>query len=176
MKNLFVLSMVISFATICSCQKQDSTAEQELAKRRAELDATEKALNEKMEALDERVSFLDAKLNALTEAQKTTPSARAFPAPVQDRTPDPAQLQAARKQAMQQLPVEMRSYIDDDLKMKTEKERERPAQSQRRLDRVESQRRKLEITRQATSPSGESSSPASPSAATTLPASSPAPY
>jgi hypothetical protein len=166
----------MSLATICSCQKQDSTAEQELAKRRAERGTTEKALTEKMDALNERISVLDAKVNAVAEAQKTTASARAIPAPAQNRTPDPVQLQAARQQAMQQLPVEMRSYIDDDLKMKAEKESARP-ESQRQLDRAESQRRKLEISRRAASSSGQSnSSTTSPAAETTLPGSSPAPY
>jgi hypothetical protein len=176
MKNVFILSMVMSLATICSCQKQDSTAAQELAKRRADLDATGKALNERMDALDQKISSLDAKVNALTEAPKNTASARAIPAPVQERTPDPGQLQAARTQAMQQLPVEMRSYIDDDLRMKAEKESARP-ESQRQLDRAESQRRKLEISRRAASSSGQSnSSTTSPAAETTLPGSSPAPY
>ena len=51
--------MLISFAMICSCQKQDSAAEQ-LAQRKAELDAREKALDErekvrcKVKALDEK--------------------------------------------------------------------------------------------------------------------------
>jgi hypothetical protein len=47
MKKLFTLTMLISFAMICSCQKQDSAAEQQLAQRKAELDAREKALDER---------------------------------------------------------------------------------------------------------------------------------
>src|SRR6266704_1265647 len=52
MKNFFVLSMLISFALICSCQKQTSTGEQQqLAQRQAELDAREKALGENENAI-----------------------------------------------------------------------------------------------------------------------------
>src|SRR3989454_6203060 len=54
MKKLFVLSMLISFAMVCSCQKQDSAAEPQLAQRKAELDAREKALDEREKALAER--------------------------------------------------------------------------------------------------------------------------
>ena len=53
MKRMFVLSMLISFAMICACQKQDSAAEAQLAQRKAELDAREKALDEREKALSE---------------------------------------------------------------------------------------------------------------------------
>src|SRR6266568_4206413 len=59
MKNFFVLSMLISFALIGSCQKQTSTGEQQqLAQRQAELDAREKALNERERALEQRERLL----------------------------------------------------------------------------------------------------------------------
>ena len=54
MKRTFVLSLLIPFALLCSCQKQDSTAEQQLAQRKTELDAREKALDEREKALAER--------------------------------------------------------------------------------------------------------------------------
>jgi hypothetical protein len=54
MKRTFVLSLLIPFALVCSCQKQDSTAEQQLAQRKTELDAREKALDEREKALAER--------------------------------------------------------------------------------------------------------------------------
>jgi hypothetical protein len=41
MKKIFLLSMLISLAMICSCQKKDSTTEQQLAQRKTELDARE---------------------------------------------------------------------------------------------------------------------------------------
>jgi hypothetical protein len=58
MKNIFILSLLISFAMICSCQKQDSAAEQQLAQRKTELDARETALIERLNALDEKVNAL----------------------------------------------------------------------------------------------------------------------
>jgi hypothetical protein len=54
MKKLLVLSMVIPFAMLCSCQKQDAAAEQQLAQRKAELDAREKALDEREKTLADR--------------------------------------------------------------------------------------------------------------------------
>jgi hypothetical protein len=54
MKKLFVLSMLIPLAMVCSCQKQDAAAEQQLAQRKAELDARERALDEREKALAER--------------------------------------------------------------------------------------------------------------------------
>jgi hypothetical protein len=74
--------MVISFAMICSCQKQDATAEQELAQRKTELDARENALDKKVKALFEKEQ---ATLNAGTTASA-----------VQGQTPDPAQVTAEK--------------------------------------------------------------------------------
>ena len=54
MKKTLALSLLIPFALVCSCQKQDSTAEQQLAQRKTELDAREKALDEREKALAER--------------------------------------------------------------------------------------------------------------------------
>ena len=71
--------MVICFAIICSCQKQDSTAEQELAQRKMELEAREKALDERMNALDERVNSLYGKVNASAEKEKAMENARIIP-------------------------------------------------------------------------------------------------
>jgi hypothetical protein len=47
MKKLLALSMLIPLAMVCSCQKQDAAAEQQLAQRKAELDTREKALDER---------------------------------------------------------------------------------------------------------------------------------
>jgi hypothetical protein len=46
--------MLVSLVMVCSCQKQDSTAEQQLAQRKTELDAREQALDEREKALAER--------------------------------------------------------------------------------------------------------------------------
>jgi len=56
MKKMFILSMLISFAMICSCQKQDSAAEQQPAQRKTEVDTRETALIERLNALDEKVN------------------------------------------------------------------------------------------------------------------------
>src|SRR5204863_194368 len=90
MKKFFVISMLISFAMICSCQKQDLAAEQQLAQRKAELDAREKALDEREKALAERE-------NAATNIRK-------IPADVQRPVRDPAQVKAEKEKRLQQLP------------------------------------------------------------------------
>lgn len=51
MKKTLLLSFLIPLALVCSCQKQDSTAEQQLAQRKTELDAREKALDQREKAL-----------------------------------------------------------------------------------------------------------------------------
>src|SRR6266542_132492 len=86
MKRNFILSMLIPFAMICSCQKQDSTAEQQLAQRKTELDTREdaliereKALDERVNALAEKVNALDERVNALAENEKAAANARMIP-------------------------------------------------------------------------------------------------
>src|SRR6266480_3722585 len=54
MKKLLALSVFIPLAMVCSCQKQDASAEQQLAQRKAELDTREKALDEREKALAQR--------------------------------------------------------------------------------------------------------------------------
>jgi outer membrane translocation and assembly module TamA len=102
MKKLFVLTMLISLAMICSCQKQDSAAEQQLAQRKTELDARENALDERLNALDERVNALDKKVKALLEKEQATLSAGTTATGVQGQTPDPAQVTAERDRTIQQ--------------------------------------------------------------------------
>ena len=58
MKKTFVLSLLIPFALVCSCQKQDSTAEQQLAQRKMELDAREKALDQREKVLADRAKLV----------------------------------------------------------------------------------------------------------------------
>jgi hypothetical protein len=95
MKKMSVLSMLISFAMICSCQKQDSAAEQQLAQRKTEPDARETALLEKLNALDKKVKSLFEKEQATLNTGTTATG-------VQGQTPDPAQVTAERDQAIQQ--------------------------------------------------------------------------
>ena len=102
MKKMSVLSMLISFAMICSCQKQDSAAEQQLAQRKTEVDARETALIERLNALDEKVNALDKKVKALAEKEQTTLNAGTTATGVQGQTPDPAQVTAERERIVQQ--------------------------------------------------------------------------
>ena len=102
MKKMFILPIVISFATICSCQKQDSAAEQQPAQRKTEVDTRETALIERLNALDEKVNALDEKVKALGEKAQTTLNAGTTATGVQGQTPDPAQVTAERDRAIEQ--------------------------------------------------------------------------
>src|SRR6266480_7991952 len=105
MKKMSVLSMLISFAMICSCQKQDSAPEQQLAERKTEPEARETALTpliERLDALDEKVNALDKKVKALFEKEQATLNAGTTATGVQGQTPDPAQVTAERDRAIQQ--------------------------------------------------------------------------
>jgi hypothetical protein len=85
MKKILVLSLLIPFALVCSCQKQDSTAEQQLAQRKAELDAREKALDEREKALAERTKVV--------ARPRVAPVPRPRPAPAEPHRTVPADLQ-----------------------------------------------------------------------------------
>src|SRR5437667_6952968 len=104
MKKNFILPIVISFAMICSCQKQDSAAEQQLAQRKTESDAREDALIERLNVLDEKVNALDKRLNALAENEKSKANVQTVPpdAQSQDVVRDEAQTKAERDRIIQQ--------------------------------------------------------------------------
>src|SRR5438128_620703 len=104
MKKIFIPSMLICFAMICSCQKQDSAVEQQLAQRKTELDTREAALDEREKALAERE-------RALAQREKPIANIRTIPPGVQGQTPDAAQIQAERDRRIQQLPPEFRALI-----------------------------------------------------------------
>jgi len=166
--------MVISLTTICSCQKQDSAAEQERAQRKTELDARENALDERMNALDEKVKALDKKVNALFEKEQATLNARTTATDVQGQTPDPAQVKAQRDAAIQQFSAEIRARVPDDSKMKkAESDRAR----RDALEKLQSQRQpKSQISGGAVFPAPEATSPTPSSAAeVTSPSPSPTP-
>src|ERR1700750_1752241 len=105
MKNIFALSLLIPFALICSCQKQDSTAEQQLAQRKTELDAREKAL-------DEREKTLDENEKASAERGKSVARPRIAPVP---RVVAPAEPRAT-------VPPELQGLIADPSKLRAERE------------------------------------------------------
>jgi hypothetical protein len=110
MKKLFVLSMLIPLAMVCSCQKQNAAAEQQLAQRKAELDTREKALDEREKGLAEREKAVaraallpaDHQLRALKkdDSSNVPPSATIPPglAP-----PDNSQLKASREKRMDEV-------------------------------------------------------------------------
>ena len=127
MKKCFVLSVLIPFAMICSCQKQDLAAEQQLAQRKAELDAREKALDEREKALAER--------------EKATASARMIPSDLQSRRQvrDPAQVKAERERRLQQLPPDLQGLIADPSRGREQDPRmqERLAQRERRMEELQ---------------------------------------
>jgi DNA repair exonuclease SbcCD ATPase subunit len=136
MKKYFILSMLISFTMICSCQKQDSTVEQQLAQRKTELDTREDALIEREKALDERVNALDAKVNALNErvnalAENEQAAANAGmipPAQSSDTISDPTQATAERDRKIQEIAAQFRAMVPDSGKAMLTKERLSEAQ------------------------------------------------
>jgi chromosome segregation ATPase len=99
MTKIFLLSMLISFMMICSCQKQESATEQQLAQRKTELDAREEELTERKSALDEREKALDEREKSWNEKEKATMNTRTNPTNIQD----PAQVEAERDRMVQQL-------------------------------------------------------------------------
>jgi hypothetical protein len=160
MKKVFALSMLISFAMICSCQKQDSTAEQQLAQRKAELDAREKALDEREKTLAERERV---------RARATNPS------DIQSRPQvrDPAAVKAERERRLQQLPPDLQGLIADPSQGRDENDtrmQERLAQRQRRMEQLERGR-----MAHAVKPFGEEATSPTPSPATEATSPSPSP-
>jgi len=144
MKNFFVLSMLIPLAMVCSCQKQDSTAEQRLTQRKAELDAREKAL-------DEREKALADKEKVVASALIPTPQSRA---PKRDSSGNPS-------------PSFLPPGLSPDApERKAERERriqERLAQRQRRLEALQ----RMRTLGAEASPGAEKTEAVSPSPSST---------
>jgi hypothetical protein len=167
MKKHFILSMIISFAMICSCQKQDSAAEQQPAQRKTEVDTRETALIERLNALDEKVDALDKKVKALVEKGQTTFNAGTTATGVQGHigvqgpTPDPAEVTAERDRAIQQfralIPNPSRITAGDPAKQK------RPAARQLGPEDLQRQWQqnldKAKMSGKAVFPAAEASSP-----------------
>jgi hypothetical protein len=179
MKKKFILSVIISFAMICSCQKQDSTAEQQLCQRKTALDARETALDERDKELSLRETALNERENALAKKQKAAANAptTAPGAQSQDAIRDAAEVKAERDRRLQQLPPEIRALVPDPSQVnaaKVEKDRrtqERLLQRQRGPEQLQNQKqRKLEMSGGAVLPVPEASSP---TPAQTVEASSP---
>ena len=133
MKGLVVLSVLVSFAMTCGCQKQDPAADAQLAQRKAELDVREKALDEREKALAEK--------------EKMIARFRAIPSDLQARKPavDPEQAKAEREKRIQQLPPELQGLIRDRSRLdsraagKNPGTEDRAAELQRRLEEAQKQ-------------------------------------
>ena len=95
--------MLVSLAMICSCQKKDSAAEQQLPQRKAELEACMEKLGERLNSLDEKMNSLDQRVKELAEKEDAAANARANPTDVRGQTADPAQLEAEKEKVIQQL-------------------------------------------------------------------------
>jgi hypothetical protein len=194
MKKIFVLSMLISFAMICSCQKQDTAAEQQLAQRKAQLDAREKALDEREKASAEKEN---ATVSARTipartispDLQSRVQSPGQVPSPAQAKI-DPAQVRAERDRRLQQLPADIKALMPDPSRVNAERDarmQERLAERQRKLEELQRMRSGAALPgAQATSqnpltapPRADATSPpslaASPAAEATSPSPSPTP-
>ena len=162
MKKILVVSMVLSLAIICSCQKQDSAAEQQLAQQKAELDAREKALDEREKALAER-------------EKASAAIARTIPSAAQQRTQvrDAEQLKAERERRLQELPPDLRGLIADPSQGRDATDtrmQERLAQRQRRMEELQRER-----MAHAVRPFGEDTTSPTPSPATEASSPSPTP-
>ena len=170
--------MLTSFVMICSCQKQGSAAEQQLAQRKTELDTREAALDEREKALVERE-------RAFAQREKAAANVRTIPPGVQGQTPDAAQIQAERDRRIQQLPPEFRALISrtppDTSQEKAEKDRmmqERRAQTQLGPEDLQRQWQrnldKAKMSGNAVFPAADSPTP-SPAVEATSPSPSPTP-
>src|SRR5215472_1796472 len=153
MKGLVVLSVLVSFAMICACQKQDSAAEAEIVQRKAELDTREKALDEREKAL--------------VEKEKMIARFRAIPSDLQARKPavDPEQAKAEREKRIQQLPPELQALIRDRSLLDPRAEKptateDRAAELQRRLEEARSRKMNAMTSPNTEAPDTQSTSPA----------------
>ena len=175
MKKTFLLSMLICLAMICSCQRKDSVAEQQLAQRKLELDAREEELAERKSALDERERALAERENAIKNAGTIARS-------VQGQTTETSQGNAERDRRIQQLPPELRTLVPPTSHVAAgdPAKQERPAPRQLGPEDLQRQYQskldKTNMSGQAGSPAAEAGSPTpSPAAEATSPNPSPTP-
>jgi hypothetical protein len=165
MKKIFFLSTVISFGMICSCQKQDSVAEQQLAQRKVELDARETALDERDKDLRLRETALRERENALAKKEKMAVNVPTTAPVVQspDAIRDAAQTKAERERRLEQLPPELRALVPNP--STAEKDRltkERLSEAQGALRELMNQKQsKSQMSGPAGFPATEAASPTS---------------
>src|SRR5215469_13653105 len=101
-KKTFALSALIPLALICSCQKQDSTAEQQLTQRETELDAREKALDEREKALEEREKLVAKPRVPSVPRIAPAQAQRTVPPELQGLLADPSRIRTEREQRIQE--------------------------------------------------------------------------
>lgn len=175
MKNIFFLPMVISFAMICSCQKQNSTLEQQLAQRKVELDTREDALIEREKVAAEREKALDKREKALAENEKSSGNVRTIPPDAQSQNVihDAAEAQAEKDRVIQQFRALVldRSQVDSAMAEKDRMTRDPRSQRQGAQQESQSQKQyKLQqgqkkwMPRAAVSPAAEAAAPITSSA------------
>ena len=122
MKKIFLLSMLVCFAMICSCQRQDLTAEAQLAQRKSELDARETALGEREKTLDARERALAERENATANTSTNRPELQS-----PRQIPNAAEAKTERDRRIQQLPPEFRALIPDASQVKAGSRKRRPS-------------------------------------------------
>ena len=144
MKKTFALSLLIPFALVCSCQKQDSTAEQQLAQRKTELDAREKGLDDREKALAEREKVV---------TKPTKPRVGQVP-------------RIAPAEPQRTVPPELKGLLADPSQLRTEREQrmqERLAERQRKMEEIQKRRVRAVPPSQAIVPSTEEAASPNPS-------------
>ena len=114
MKKIFTISMVVvASAMICSCQKQDSAAEQQVAQRTRQLNERETELDGQQKALDEREKALAERERALAEREKAIANLSTTAPELEGQISDAAQVKAERDRRIEQLPAEVRALVPD---------------------------------------------------------------
>jgi DNA repair exonuclease SbcCD ATPase subunit len=126
MKKTLALSLLIPFALVCSCQKQDSTAEQQLAQRKTELDAREKALDEREKALTERKKLVAKPRVPWVPRIAPAEPQRTVPPQLTGLIADPSQLRTEREQRMQERLAERQRKMEELQKMRAARALPRP--------------------------------------------------
>jgi hypothetical protein len=177
MKNIFILSLLVSFALICSCQKQDSTLEQQLAQRKVELDTREDALIEREKVAAKREKELDKREKALAENEKSGGSVRTISpdAQSQDVIHDAAEATAERDRRIQEFRADIQARISA-LKMKAESDRAKRGALEELQSQREPRQPKLKMPGGAVFPAPEATSPTpSPAVGATVSTPSPTP-
>jgi hypothetical protein len=158
MKRIVVVPILICFAMISACQRQDPAAEAQLAQRKAELDTREKALDEREKALG--------------EWEKAFSRFRSSPSDLQlhKQAVDPEQAKAEREKRIQQLPPELQALIRD--RSLLDPRTQKPTSTE---DRAGELRRRLEDARKKMMGATTPANAEAPDAQATSPSPSPTP-